>query len=157
MQDFTAQLWEEVLLWAGGSMKVKRTHGPSGASQAGFRVNTRGHRSAGMIETHFGRAWVPCKVRLWLWVQMTQHFRGGSGAPDSKHKALTASSGWHQLLKVTLLINGFTAKLYFYRYAPMQLNVALLSRWGPSSSMLYKVFVFCIVSFPVNVAYYFNS
>lgn len=61
-------------------------------------------------------------------LQGSHHLWGGSGAPDSKHKALTASSGWHQLLKVTLFINGFTAKLYFYRYAPMQLNVALLSR-----------------------------
>lgn len=61
-------------------------------------------------------------------LQGSHHLWGGSGAPDSKHKALTANSGWHQLLKVTLLINGFTAKLYFYRYAPMQLNVALLSR-----------------------------
>lgn len=51
MQDITAQLWEDILLWAAGNMKVKRTHGPSGASQAGFRDNTRGHQSAGMTET----------------------------------------------------------------------------------------------------------
>lgn len=51
-------------------------------------------------------------------------------APDGKHMALKTNRGWHQLLKVTLyyLINGYTSKLYFYRYAPMQLNVALLSR-----------------------------
>lgn len=61
---------------------------------------------------------------------MQHHLWEGQRVPDGKHMALKANSGWHQLLKVTLyyLINDFTSKLYFYRYAPMQLNVALLSR-----------------------------
>lgn len=65
----------------------------------------------------------------------------GRGAADDKHMALEAKSGWHQLLKVTLyyLINGFTSKLYFYRYAPMQLNVALLSRWGLPPQCAIKI------------------
>lgn len=59
-----------------------------------------------------------------------QLFGAGQGAPARQHMALQANCGWHQLLKVTLyyLINGYISKLYFYRYAPMQLNVALLSR-----------------------------
>lgn len=83
------------------------------------------------------------RPRPWLSMQRVEHWPRaaleaawwgatatgrGQGSKAVKHMALTASSRWHQLLKVTLLINGFTSKLYFYRYAPMQLNVALLSR-----------------------------
>lgn len=100
-------------------------------------------QSAGITQTGCGRAPVPylgetLRVSSVDGMSMSSRFpqeasvTSGEGqrAPDGKHMALKANSRWHQLLKVTLYysISGFTSKLYFYRYAPMQLNVALLSR-----------------------------
>lgn len=52
----------------------------------------------------------------------------GATSGEGKHMALKANWMAPTFQGDSLLISGFTSKLYFYRYAPMQLNVALLRR-----------------------------